>query len=149
MRIFMKTENDTIELLKECDAGTKMAISSLDAVLENVNDTGMKQILTESKGHHEKLRNEIFDKLMRKNSEEKDPNPIAKGMSWIKTNMMIGMDNSDATVADLITDGCDMGIKSLHKYFNQYKAADDDSKKICHRLITIEEQLRQSLHAYL
>lgn len=146
----MKTENDdTIYLLKECDAGTKMAISSLDEVLEKVNDSNMKHLLIESKGHHEKLRDEIFDQLMRKNSEEKDPNPIAKSMSWLKTNMKIGMDDSDATVADLLTDGCDMGIKSLHRYLNQYKAADDASKDFCNRLITIEEQLRQSLHPYL
>lgn len=146
----MKAENDdSIKLLKECDAGTKMAISSLDEVLEKVNDPKMKQLLTESKGHHEKLRDEIFDQLMRKNSEEKDPNPMAKSMSWLKTNMKIGMDNSDSTVADLITDGCDMGIKSLYRYLNQYKAADDDSKEFCHRLITIEEQLRQTLHPYL
>lgn len=146
----MKTENDdSTELLKECDAGTKMAISSLDEVIEKVNDSQLKHVLIESKGHHEKLRDEIFDQLMRKNSEEKDPNPLAKGMSWLKTNMKIGMDDSDATVADLLTDGCDMGIKSLHRYLNQYKAADDDSKSYCNRLITIEEQLRQSLHAYL
>lgn len=146
----MKTENDdSIELLKECDAGTKMAISSLDEVLEKVNDPNMKQILTESKEHHEKLRDEIFDQLMRKDSEEKEPNPLAKSMSWLKTNMKIGMDDSDATVADLITDGCDMGIKSLHKYLNQYKAADEDAKDFCHRLIQIEEQLRQTLHPYL
>lgn len=146
----MQTEkNDSIELLKECDSGTKMAISSLDEVLENVQDSNMKHLLIESKGHHEKLRDEIFDQLMRKNSEEKEPNPLAKSMSWLKTNMKIGMDNSDATVADLITDGCDMGIKSLHKYLNQYKAADDDAKGFCRRLITIEEQLRQSLQPYL
>lgn len=146
----MKTENDdSIELLKECDAGTKMAISSLDEVLEKVKDSKMKHLLTESKGHHEKLRDEIFDQLMRKNSEEKDPNPLAKGMSWLKTNMKVGMDDSDAAIADLITDGCDMGIKSLHKYLNQYQAADEDSKNFCQRLITIEEQLREALHVYL
>lgn len=86
---------------------------------------------------------------MRKNGEEKDPNPLAKSMSWLKTNIKIGMDDCDATVADLITDGCDMGIKSLYRYLNQYKAADDDSKDLCRRLITIEEQLRQALHPYL
>ncbi len=146
----MIAENDdSIKLLKECDAGTKMAISSLDEVLEKVNNPDVKQILTESKGHHEKLRDEISDQLMRKNGEEKDPNPLAKSMSWLKTNIKIGMDDCDATVADLITDGCDMGIKSLYRYLNQYKAADDDSKDLCRRLITIEEQLRQALHPYL
>lgn len=146
----MKTENDdSIKLLKECDAGTKMAISSLDEVLEKIADSDLKQLLTESKGHHEKLRDEISDSLLRQNSEEKEPNSLAKGMSWLKTNMKIGLDNSDATVADLITDGCDMGIKSLYKYLNQYKAADAESRGLCQRLITIEEQLRDTLHPYL
>lgn len=146
----MKTENDdSINLLKECDAGTKMAISSLDEVLEKVADSDLKQLLTESKGHHEKLRDKISDSLLRQNSEEKEPNSLAKGMSWLKTNMKIGLDNSDATVADLITDGCDMGIKSLYKYLNQYKAADAESRGLCQRLITIEEQLRDTLHPYL
>lgn len=146
----MKTENDdSINLLKECDAGTKMAISSLDEVLEKVADSDLKQLLTESKGHHEKLRDKISDSLLRQNSEEKEPNSLAKGMSWLKTNMKIGLDNSDATVADLITDGCDMGIKSLYKYLNQYKAADAESRGLCQRLITIDEQLRDTLHPYL
>ena len=43
----------------------------------------------------------------------KDPNPMAKGMSWIKTNVKLVIDESDNTIADLITDGCNMGVKSL------------------------------------
>ncbi|MBQ8038883.1 MAG: hypothetical protein IJ274_03275, partial [Lachnospiraceae bacterium] len=72
-----------------------------------------------------------------------------KGMSWMKTNMKMYMDNSDATVADLITDGCDMGVKSLYRYLNQYQAADEKSKEICHKLIDIEELLRKDLRPYL
>ena len=146
----MNAENDdSIKLLKECDAGTKMAISSLDEVLEKVCDLDVKQILTESKGHHEKLRDEISDQLMLKNSEEKEPNPLAKGMSWLKTNMKMGMDNCDATIADLITDGCNMGIKSLSKYLNQYKAADEQSKDIAKRLIQLEEKLVCNMRPFL
>ena len=74
---------------------------------------------------------------------------MAKGMSWMKTNMKMTMDDSDATVADLITDGCNMGIKSLYRYMNQYKAADDTSKDICNRLVSIEEELRKGLRNYL
>ena len=141
--------NDTIYLLKECDAGTKMAVSSIDDVLDKICDFNMKQLLSESKSHHEKLGNEIHSLLIQLNSEEKDPNPMAKGMSWLKTNMKISLDGSDSVIADLITDGCNMGIKSLHKYLNQYQAADHISKEICNRLIDIEEQLCKSLHCYL
>lgn len=140
---------DTILLLKECDSGTKMAVSSIDEVLEKIKDSNMKQLLTESREHHEKLGNEIHSLLIEHESEEKDPNPMAKGMSWLKTNMKMTMDESDATVADLITEGCDMGVKSLYRYMNQYKAADKTSQDICKRLITIEEKLRDDLREYL
>ena len=141
--------NDTIKLLKECDAGSKMAVSSIDDVLEKVTDSSMKGLLQESKEHHEKLGNEIHAMLNEHGKSEKDPNPMAKGMSWMKTNMKMSMDNSDATVADLITDGCNMGVKSLHKYLNQYKAADHPSKDICNRLVSIEETLCRDLRKYL
>lgn len=140
---------DTVKLLKECDAGTKMAVSSIDEVLEKVCDTELKTLLQESKSHHEKLENDICGMLDKHNACEKEPNPIAKGMSWMKTNMKMTMDNSDSTVADLITDGCNMGIKTLNRYMNQYKAADEDSKAVCGKLIEIEEKLGKDLRRYL
>lgn len=141
--------NDTIHLLKECDAGTKMAVESIDEVLEKVTDSDMKQLLTKSREHHEKLGNEIHSRLLSLGSEDKEPSAMAKGMSWMKTNVKMGMNNSDATVADLLTDGCNMGVKSLHKYLNQYQAADNDSKGLCKRLVDIEEQLCRDLRSYL
>lgn len=141
--------DDTVCLLKECDAGTKMAVFSIDEILDAVLDTNLKNLLSESKSHHEKLCDEIHSLLEEKNSHEKEPNPMAKGMSWLKTNMKIGINNGDATIADLITDGCNMGIKSLHKYLNQYKDADKTSKDICSRLVAIEEKLCHELRCYL
>ena len=140
---------DTVKLLKECDAGTKMAVSSIDEVLENVTDSELKNLLQESKNHHEKLENEICELLDSHGAGEKDPNPIAKGMSWMKTNMRMIMDNSDHTVADLITDGCNMGVKTLNRYLNEYENADSKSKQICGKLISIEEELCKELKDYL
>ena len=141
--------SDTVKLLRECDAGTKMAVTTIDEVLESVRDSSMKQILRESKNHHEELGNEIHSLLISHGTEEKDPTPMAKGMSWMKTNMKMTMDNSDSTVADLITDGCNMGVKSLKKYQNQYEAADHKSKDISEKLIRIEEKLCEDLEKYL
>ena len=142
-------ESDTIKLLRECDAGVKMAVSSIDEVMEKVSGPGMKQVLQESREHHEKLENEIHSLLANYGSEEKEPAAVAKGMSWIKTNVKMSMDDSDATVADLITDGCNMGTKSLNRYLNQYRGADHASREICERLITIEEKLCQKMKSYL
>lgn len=140
---------NTIDLLKECDAGSKMAVTSIDEVLEFAEDENLKKLLSESKAHHEKLGNEIHELLSKYNSEEKDPGMMAKGMSWLKTNMKLSMDNSDATIADLITDGCDMGVKSLNQYLNEYADADKTAKDVCKRLIKIEENLREKMQAFL
>ncbi len=140
---------DTIRLLKECDAGTKMAVSSINEVLDSVKNERLYALLDETKDHHEKLGNEIHSLLNEYGSEEKDPNAMAKGMSWLKTNMKLSMDECSATVADLIIDGCNMGVKSLYKYLNQYPAANENVKDITHRLISIEEQLCKELRVYL
>ena len=141
--------DDTIRLLKECDAGTKMAVASIDEILDKVEDDNLRKLLSESREHHEKLGNDIHSLLIEYDSEEKEPNAMAKGMSWLKTNMKMTMNEDDSTVADLITDGCDMGIKSLYKYMNQYPTANQKVKELCMRLVSIEEELRKELRKHL
>lgn len=142
-------ESDTIKLLRECDAGVKMGITSIDDVLEHVNSDKLKKYLTDCKQEHEELNTEIRELLNKYEDEGKNPNPIAKGMSWMKTNVKLGMDDSDATVADLMTDGCNMGVKSLNRYLNEYEAADEVSKDIAKRLINLEEKLAINIREFL
>lgn len=142
-------EQDTIKLLRECDAGVKMGVSSIDDVLGQVRSGALKQYLTECEKKHEKLEDEIQILLEKYHDDGKEPNPIAKGMSWIKTNMKMGIDDSDQTIADLMTDGCNMGVKSLNRYLNQYKAADEVSRDIAKRLIDLEEQLAVDIRKFL
>ena len=142
-------EQDTIKLLRECDAGVKMGVSSIDDVLDNVQSKELKQLLTVCKQEHEKLEREIREQLDRYQDDGKEPNPMAKGMSWVKTNMKMAMDPADATIAGLMTDGCNMGVKSLNMYLNQYAAADEVSKDITKRLINLEEKLAVDIRGYL
>ena len=142
-------ENDTIKLLRECDAGIKMGISSIDDVLDYVKSDKLESCLTECKAEHKKLDIELEEMLNDYKDDGKEPSAIAKGMSWMKTNVKLGMNNSDKTIADLITDGCDMGVKSLNKYLNQYEAASERSKDIAKRLINLEDKLRDDIRGFL
>lgn len=142
-------EQDTIKLLRECDAGIKMGISSIDDVVNSCEDLALQKILENSKIEHEKLKTEIEELLSSYGDDGKSPNPMAKGMSYIKTNVMLGIDKSDATVANLMTEGCNMGVKSLNKYLNQYEAAEEKAKDITKKLIKIEEDLTHSVSKYL
>ena len=142
-------EQDTIKLLRECDAGVKMGVKSIDDVMDYVSEEKLRKLLTECKSEHEKLEIEIRDELNRYEDDGKEPNPIAKSMSWMKTNIKLVMNESDSTIADLMTDGCNMGVKSLNKYLNQYKAADEKSKDIAKRLINLEEKLAIDIRVFL
>lgn len=142
-------EQDTIKLLRECDAGIKMGISSIEEVIDHVKNEDFRHNLSRCKEEHEALQAEITQALDRFGDEGKDPNPIAKGMSWMKTNMKLGLEDTDATVADLMTDGCNMGVKSLSRYLNQYKAADENAKDVAKRLIKLEAQLAENIRPYL
>lgn len=142
-------EQDTIRLLHECDAGIKMGIESIDEVLEFVSDHSLKECLMESRNDNLKMQGEIQVLLEQFHDEGKEPGVMAKSMAWMKTNVKLVINESDQTIAGLITDGCNMGIKSLNKYLNQYKAADEKSKDIATRLIQIEERLVEDLRSFL
>ena len=142
-------EQDTIKLLRECDAGVKMGTKSIDDVLKYVHNEDFKEYLTKCKSEHNKLENEIKELLDKYDDDGKEPNPIAQTMSTLKTGMKLAMKDSDKTIADLMLDGCDMGVKSLSKYLNQYAAADEQSKNITKRLIKIEEDLGRQMREFL
>ena len=142
-------EQDTVKLLRECDAGVKMGISSIDDVLDHVKKEDFRKKLTKCREDHEDLQTKILQELEKYRDDGKNPNPIAKGMSWMKTNLKLSMEDTDATIAELMTDGCNMGVKSLNRYLNQYKAADEVSKDMAKRLIHLEEKLAGDIRGYL
>lgn len=142
-------QEDTIKLLRECNAGIKMGVDSIDEILDETTDRMLIQMLRETMDEHKRLGSETHRLLNRYGDEGKDPNPLAKSMSWIKTNVMMAVDAGDNTIADLITDGCNMGVKSLSRYLNKYEAADEESKNIAKQLIACEAGLAEGLRAYL
>ena len=142
-------EQDTIRLLRECDEGVKMGISSIEDMLGHTHSDKLERRLTDCKKEHEALHEELQELLQRYRDEGKDPPAIASVMSELMTKMKLALHDSDAEIADLMTEGCNMGVKSLSKYLNQYAAADEASKGMARRLIVLESDLAVDLRGYL
>ncbi len=142
-------DGDTVKLLRECDAGIKMGVQSIEEVIDRVEDREFSSLLSDCKSQHEKLSAEVGELLGKHYDDGKSPNPIATGMSWIKTNAKLLAEPADSTIADLMTDGCNMGVKSLSRYINQYKSADEKSRDIAERLVDIELRLTEDIRKYL
>lgn len=144
----MPTE-DTIKLLKECDAGTKTATASIREVLDNVKSEQLQKLLSDSLEIHVKLGDRAHELLNECGDSGKEPNPMAKIMSWVKINVKLLDSNTDRTVADLVSDGCSMGIKQVCAYMNKYPNADSRAVSLAKDIVSHEEKLVQDLRAFL
>ena len=146
----MKTVTaDTIGLLKECSKGVKMGASSIDGVIGNVKNDTLKNVLKESRVRHTAIDNDV-DKFLKEAGENGEQPPMmAKAMSWAKMNFKMMTDPSDKEVASLVYDGCNMGVKSLYEFLNQFKDADEVSRALAHRLIKEEEELKDKLRNFV
>jgi len=142
-------EQDTIKLLRECDSGVKMGISAIDEVIDHVKSDRLRTILKDSRSESRRIETDLRNVLNEYHDSGKDPAPVAKGMSWLKTNMKIQMNECDSTVSELMIDGCNMGIKSLSRYLNQYVSADERSKDLAKRLVNNEERLSYDMREFL
>jgi hypothetical protein len=142
-------EQDTIRLLRECDSGVKMGLTAIDDVIVHVSDMDFRKMLGGYREKYANLDGQLQELLDQYRDDGKEPSPIAKGMSKMKTGMKLLSDDSDRSVADLLTDGNNMGVKSLSRYLNQYTAADEKSKKITKKLIQLGEDLTKEIRSYL
>ena len=126
-----------------------MGIDAIDDIMPRVDDRELEKILSNYKTRHEELKDELAVMMKDAGVPADEPNIMAVGMSKLKTNFKMMMEDSDRTVADLMTDGCDMGIKSLTKYLNQYESAEEKVKDITKKIIRVESDFEEDLKKYL
>ena len=93
---------DTIKLLNECNAGIKMAVESLDEVINKAKNEKLITLLKNSLEEHKKLGNLTHQKLNEFHDKDKEPSTIAKAMSWMSTNLKLLTGDVDEKIADII-----------------------------------------------
>jgi len=136
---------DTIKLLKECNAGCKSATNSMEQVLPHVKDEKLRSIIDEYNNKHIKLGDECHQMLNAIREEEMDPKKGAKVSSWLSTELKLMMNDTTHQIAEIMVDGCHMGIKSLSEYINKYRDASEESVNLAKRLIRIEQEFMNDL----
>ncbi len=139
-------KSDTICLLKECNSGCKSATNSMEQVMPFIEkDEKLYNLIKGYNDRHIKIGDECHELLNAVQEDEKDPHPAAKVFSWFSTEMKLMMDDTASHVASLMVDGCNMGIKSLSGYLNQYKNASEESRKLTRKLIDLEQEFQNEL----
>ena len=133
---------DTELLLRECNSGIKMGINSIKNVLPYAKGEKIKNILNACNDKHATLGDKAHKELLKINGDTKPPHPIARMMAKMKIKTVVALNPENTKIADVMTDGCNMGIKSIYKYLNQYSGASSEARQIANDLISAEQELR-------
>lgn len=141
--------DDTIQLLKEVDAGVKMAVKSFDEVMDRIKSLKFREQLEESRAKHKEIEEKTESRLSQYGEENKEPSKMATAMAWMKINVKYATDPTDSEIASLMIDGCNMGIQSISRYLNKYEGADDEVKKMVDDVVKLEQKLMDELRFYL
>lgn len=142
-------ERDTINLLKECNSGLKMAVNSIDEVIEKVRSRQIHSILEQSLQKHKKLGDNVHALLLNYNETTQKPGKFAKAMSWLMINMKFLKTPTDYKIAEIMYDGCNMGIRSIYHYKNMYSDASGEAKNLASQIIENEKYCMTELQKYL
>lgn len=140
---------DSINLLKECNSGCKSATNSMEQVLPFTKDHALKSVINEYNEKHIKIGDQCHQMLNESHKEEKDPPVMAKAFSWISTEVKLMINDDTHKIAELMIDGCNMGIKSVSEYINKYKNASRECMDLAKNLVTIEQEFMNDLLKYL
>jgi len=141
--------DDTIKLLNECNAGVKMGVQGIKEVIDHAQDKELLNILVKYLDDHQKLGDKTHKYLNKFHDGGKEPNAMASAMSWVKINFKLLQGNVDEQIADVMVDGCNMGIKSISRYLNKYPAASQEIKNLVHDIIELEENFALDLRKFL
>ena len=147
--------HDSVLLLQDCIAGCKMALESMDDVREHTDDKQLRELIDKYYDEHTGLSVDCRDMLDKAGADIKEPGVFAKMAAKLQTAMKMAVNDDQSQAAKLLTEGCNMGVKSLNQYLNrygslnEYRDADSKSVAIAERLRTLEEKMVGDLQPLL
>lgn len=142
-------DKQTVTLLKECNAGCKMAVSSIDRIKEFLMNAELEQTLTAYKEQHKKLEEESSKLLAEMGECGQQPDKIASAFSWITTEVKLLVKDDSTQIAKILMNGCNMGIQSISECMNKCPDASHDSVSLAKKLVKCEEKLMEDMKKYL
>lgn len=140
-------END--RLLRKACQGTKYATETISIALNYVKGRELREILNRYNKRHEALKKDIIAALGSRGEGEYAHPSMPAEMAKMHMNISLSISNKDYRIAELMVNGCHMGIKTLWKDKNKCESDCPEAKRLTDELIRIEADMTEELLPYL
>ena len=144
----MKEENN-INLLDELNKGCCMGSDAVKFILDKVDGKKFKEVCDNLLEEYEDLQekiNKVYDKYS--DNEPHETNLMNKAMTWYGIQMKTMADNSASKLAELLTQGLNMGIIEGKKLLN-HKDADKKGLKLVEEYVDMQERYVEIIKEFL
>lgn len=141
--------HDTIALLGDCTANIHRAVSTMDNLLPQIHDRQLRQALQQGLLDLGQLHKQARLILTRYGANDRTPGTMAQSMARLRLDARMALRSDDTTIADLVADRCDLGVRSLSKSRNRCAMATEEALDLTGELIRCQARLSAGLRQYL
>ncbi len=140
---------DTISLLRETGAGCKSATNAIERILPHIQNEKLSNMVEAYNAKHATLGDSCQKELHKLGAPDEDPHPVSAAFAKMGITLGANLRPDSRHLADMLADGCAMGIRSLAHYKNEYPAASIEARHLTDSLIDLESDFFQDLLGYL
>ena len=140
------------KLLDQIHHDSSMAAYTIKVLLNQLDekDNKITPYLKEIQQKYITFETESKNILEKLGLESKDPSLVSKMGSTMAIDKEVKDDNSDASIADMMIQGVNMGLNKIVKRLKDYdKELDKEHKKLARDFLNFQESVLDNLKSYL
>lgn len=136
-------------VLNETVKNTRMAVQSIETILNRVDDDDLSYELNCQEEKYKKIEKKAMNKLKDYKAKAEDDSIPQKLMLKSSIQAKTLMNNGSKHIADMMIQGSTKGITELSKVLNENKNASKSVCEIAKELVDFEEKNIERLKTYL
>lgn len=140
---------EDIEILRDVQKNTEMAMKAIDTISDKVYDDDMAMQLARENIKYGEIRNKALKKIISQKAEPYKATAIQDMMLKAGIHMNTLLDTSTSHVAELMIRGSNMGLTQLWKSANAHSRAEGMAMEIAQELMDFEAQNIERMKKYL
>ena len=141
--------DQTQKLLQTIVENARMGADACDQLMPKTSDMTLRQELMNERQQYENACRDAEAQLMQLGVHPHPKGPMARAGMWMGMEMNTMMDKSASHIADMLIQGCTMGVVEMTKARNSLPDADAQAQGVASALVTAQQESIERLKVFL
>lgn len=145
----IRMKQDDITILKEIQRNTRMAMTTIDTLLDKSVDDDFTVKLSKQSLGYAKIHNDAVERLVEENSGTYRGNQIEDIILRGSVHMGTLTNISTSHLAEMMIEGSNRGLTNMYKTVKHNRLAQDMSVELAREFMDFEEKSIEQMKEYL